>query len=68
MAGRNPRRQVDDPEIPAAGAPPHRSRQTWTTFLRNHAGAIWAGDLLPVTDFFFRQLYAFFVIELSHAG
>ncbi len=45
--------------------PPHRSRQTWTTFLRNHAGAIWACDVLPVTDLFFRQLYAFFVIELS---
>jgi transposase InsO family protein len=52
---------------------PRRAGQTWATFLRNHAGAIWACDFLPVTDVLFRPLYAFFVIELAtrrvvHAG
>ena len=39
--------------------------QPWATFLRNHAGEIWACDLLPVTDVLFRAVYAFFVIALS---
>ena len=39
--------------------------QKWTTFLRNHAGEIWACDFLPVTDLFFRPLFAFFMIELK---
>ncbi len=38
--------------------------QTWRTFLHNHAGQIWACDFLPVTDLFFRSLFAFFIIEL----
>ena len=45
--------------------PPRRSGQGWATFLRNHAHAVWACDFLPVTDLLFRQLYAFFVIELA---
>ena len=44
---------------------PRRSRQTWATFLRNHASDIWAADFLPVTDLRFRSLYAFFVIALG---
>ncbi len=39
--------------------------QTWATFLRNHADAIWACDFLQVTDALFRPLYAFFVVELA---
>lgn len=39
--------------------------QKWATFLRNHAGQIWACDFLQVTDLFFRPLFAFFVIELK---
>jgi putative transposase len=39
--------------------------QTWSTFLKNHAAQIWACDFLPVVDFGFRQLYAFFIIELG---
>jgi len=39
--------------------------QTWKTFLRNHAAEIWACDFLPVTDLFFRLLFAFFLIELQ---
>jgi putative transposase len=34
--------------------------QTWSTFLRTHAQQIWACDFLPVTDLFFRSLFAFF--------
>jgi putative transposase len=39
--------------------------QPWATFLRNHAGEIWACDFLPVTDALFRPVYAFFVIALG---
>jgi putative transposase len=38
--------------------------QSWRTFLRNHAGEIWACDFLQVTDLFFHSLFAFFIIEL----
>lgn len=38
--------------------------QTWKNFLRTHAQHIWACDFLPVTDLFFRSLFAFFIIEL----
>ena len=44
---------------------PQRTGQSWATFLRNHAGEIWACDFLPVTDLLFRPLYAFFVIALE---
>ncbi|GAC1553619.1 MAG: hypothetical protein NVS2B7_29610 [Herpetosiphon sp.] len=39
--------------------------QSWRTFLHNHAHDIWACDFLPVTDLFFRELYAFVIVELS---
>jgi len=43
-----------------------RSRgQNWATFLRNHAGEIWACDFLQVIDLFFRSLFALFIIELK---
>lgn len=38
--------------------------QNWSTFLHTHAEHIWACDFLPVTDLFFRSLFAFFIIEL----
>jgi len=38
--------------------------QTWSTFLQTHAQQIWACDFLPVTDLFFRSLFAFFIVEL----
>ena len=38
--------------------------QTWRTFIHTHAQQIWACDFLPVTDLFFRSLFAFFIIEL----
>lgn len=49
-------------------APVHFSRspsQTWSTFLKNHAEAVWACDFLPVIDVFFRPLYLFFIVELA---
>jgi len=45
-------------------AQPARSGgQTWATFLKNHASHIWACDFLPVVDFAFQHLYAFFIVE-----
>jgi len=37
--------------------------QKWSTFLRTHAAQIWASDFLPVSDLFFRPLFAFFIVE-----
>jgi putative transposase len=37
--------------------------QTWATFLRAHAAGIWACDFLQVTDFLFRPVFAFLVVE-----
>ncbi len=48
-----------------AARPPRSAGQSWATFLRNHAGEIWACDFLPVTDLLCRPLYAFFVIALG---
>jgi putative transposase len=45
--------------------PPRRDGQTWATFLRNHAADTWACDFLPVTDVFFRPLYACFIVALE---
>ena len=50
--------------LPAPRTPRPR-RQSWATFLRNHAGEIWACDFLPVTDLCFRPLFAYFVIALG---
>lgn len=47
-------------------APPRqRTAQTWRTFLHNHAHEIWACDFLPIIDVWFRQLFAFFILELG---
>ncbi|HEX9131967.1 MAG TPA: integrase core domain-containing protein [Ktedonobacteraceae bacterium] len=43
---------------------PRPTGQSWRTFLRNHAGEIWACDFLQVPDVFFRSLFALFIIEL----
>ena len=45
--------------------PPRRGGQPWATFPRNHAPDIRARDFPPVTDLFFRPLFAFFVVELA---
>ena len=51
--------------VASAPPAPRGPRQTWATFLRNHADDIWACDFLPVTDLLFRPVYAFFVIALG---
>jgi len=44
----------------------HRaSSQTWATFLKNHAGEIWACDFTVAHDLLFRPLYIFVVIQLQ---
>jgi len=48
-----------------AGCTPRPKGQNWATFLRNHAGEIWACDFLQVTDLLFRSFFAFFIIELK---
>jgi putative transposase len=40
-------------------------RQTWLTFLRNHASHIWACDFLQTYDTFFRVVFVFIIIELG---
>jgi putative transposase len=44
---------------------PLSTKQTWATFLRNHAKDIWAVDVLQTYDFFFRAIFVFVVIELG---
>jgi putative transposase len=46
-------------------ARPRGGGQTWATFVRNHAAAIWACDFLPIVDLRFRTLFAFFIVELG---
>ncbi len=52
---------------------PRPPSQTWGTFLRNHAHAIWDADLLTVQTLTFRTLYVLFFIshgrrELIHVA
>jgi transposase InsO family protein len=42
-----------------------RSGQTWATFVKNHAGDIWACDFTVVHDLLFRPLDIFIIIELK---
>ena len=44
---------------------PGSPRQTWATFLRNHASKIWACDFLQTYDLLFRSLFVFVIIELG---
>ncbi len=45
--------------------PPRRPNQNWSTFLKNHRSEIWSCDYFSVTNIFFRQLYAFVIVELG---
>jgi len=40
-------------------------KQTWATFLRNHASEIWSCDFLQTHDLFFRAVFVFVIIELG---
>ena len=44
---------------------PRPGKPTWTTFIRNHASAIWACDFVQLHDVWFRDLFAFFIIEVG---
>jgi putative transposase len=44
---------------------PWSPKQTWATFLRNHATEIWACDFLQTYDLFFRSLFVFVIVELA---
>jgi putative transposase len=44
---------------------PRPGKSTWTTFVRNHASAIWACDFVQLHDVWLRDLFAFFIIELG---
>src|SRR5262245_44801501 len=44
--------------------PPRGPSQTWRTFVRNHAGAIWAADLLTVQTLTFSVLYV--LVAIAH--
>jgi putative transposase len=48
-------------EVRKPGAP----KQTWATFLRNHAREIWSCDFLQTYDLLFRTLFVFVIIELG---
>ena len=48
-------------EVHKSGSP----KQTWATFLRNHADEIWACDFLQTYDLFFRSLFVFVIVELG---
>jgi putative transposase len=44
---------------------PLAPKQTWASFLRNHANQIWACDFAQVYDLFFRPLFVFVIVELG---
>jgi putative transposase len=48
-------------EVRKLGTP----KQTWATFLRNHASEIWSCDFVQTYDLFFRTLFVFVIIELG---
>ncbi len=39
--------------------------QNWSTFLKNHAEGAWACDFVQSYDIFFRQVFAFFIVQRS---
>jgi transposase InsO family protein len=45
--------------------PSRPSNQNWHTFLKNHSKEVWSCDFVTVTDTFFGQLYAFFILQHS---
>jgi putative transposase len=47
------------------GLPPDHKRQTWATFLADHADEIWACDCVQTNDLFFRTIFVFFMVELG---
>ena len=44
---------------------PRAAKQTWATFLRNHASQIWACDFLQTYNIFFCTVFVLVIIELG---
>ena len=44
---------------------PPRRGQTWRTFIRNHAQAVWACDFLTQSTAFFAVVYVFVIMEVG---
>ena len=45
--------------------PPWRTKQTWATFIKNHAHEMWACDFVQTYDLFFGTVFVFFIIDLN---
>ena len=45
--------------------PPWRAKQTWATFIKNHAHEMWACDYVQTYDLFFGTIFIFFIVDLS---
>jgi putative transposase len=45
--------------------PPWQAKQTWATFIKNHAHEMWACDFVQTYDLFFGTIFVFFIIDLS---
>ncbi len=48
------------------GDPGEPGGQSWSTFIANHAGEIWACDFLQLYDVLFRPLFALFFVKLDN--
>ena len=59
IAKRTIQKNIKEPRLP------RRPSQNWSTFLKNHGREIWSCDYFGVTDIFFRQLFAFVIVELD---
>lgn len=44
---------------------PRPGGQTWKTFVRNHAGRIWACDFVQTFDVMYRPIFAFFIVHVG---
>jgi putative transposase len=49
--------------VPRQG--PHRGKQTWHTFIQNHAKEVWACDFLTQYTAFFAVVYVFVIMEVG---
>jgi putative transposase len=45
--------------------PPWKAKQTWATFIKNHAHEMWACDFVQTYDLFFGTIFIFFIVDLS---
>jgi len=45
--------------------PPWKAKQTWATFIKNHAHEMWACDFVQTFDLFFGTIFIFFIVDLS---